>query len=328
MAQKKAGTVVYRNNLSPILAIYRLIPESGSKFPDYHPGQYIALRREDCKLTKKIQGPDGQPHYVPDLDEFRNQRRGAVTHSYSISSAPFETIQKGFLEFYVILEMHEGGIPGRLSESLFQVDPQQDNKIIYFDKITGDFRLEKRASGFENVVLVGTGSGLAPFASMIKELHFDATQGKRDGVKYTLFHANRGYQELGYHRELCEIKASQRFDFLYVASISRPSPQDLNDAKLGRGRANNLLRYVFEMPLKEEQDLKEASARGEDTAKAKAMLDRTVKPELPQHISREMLLERMPPERTVIMCCGNPLSMTDVKYIADANRIQFEKEDW
>ncbi len=328
MAQKKAGTVVYRNNLSPILAIYRLVPESGSKFPDYQAGQYIALRREDCKLTKKIPGPDGLPHYVPDLDEFRNQRRGAVTHSYSISSAPIETIQKGFLEFYVILEMHESGIPGRLTESLFQVEPQQDNKIIYFDKITGDFRLDKRASGFENVVLVGTGSGLAPFASMIKELHFDASQGKRDGVKYTLFHANRGYQELGYHQELCEIEASQGFDFLYVASISRPLSQDLNDAKLGRGRANNLLRYVFEMPLKEEQDLKEASARGEDTAKAKAMLDRTVKPELPQHISREMLLERMPPERTVIMCCGNPLSMIDVKYIADANQIQFEKEDW
>jgi ferredoxin-NADP reductase len=265
---------------------------------------------------------------VPALDEFRNQKRGAVTHSYSISSAPFETIQKGFLEFYVILEMHEEGFPGRLTESLFQVDPQQDNKIIYFDKITGDFRLDKRASGFENVVLVGTGSGLAPFASMIKQLHFDASQGKRDRVKYTLFHTNRGYQELGYHQELCEIEASQRFDFLYVASVSRPSPQALSDARLGRGRANNLLRSVFEMPVKEEQDLREASARGEDPARAKAMLDRTVKPELPQHISREMLLERMAPEKTVILCCGNPLSMTDVKYIADANRIQFEKEDW
>jgi hypothetical protein len=115
---------------------------------------------------------------------------------------------------------------------------------------------------------------------------------------------------------------------MYAASLSRPSPRDLSDGKLGKGRANNLLRYVFGMPIKEEQDLNEASAKGEDTAKAKAILDRTVKPELPKHISREALLERMAPERTVLMCCGNPLSMSDVNFIAEGNKIRFEKEDW
>ena len=328
MAERKVGTVMYRHNLSPILAIFRLEPERGSTFPEYEPGQYIALRRENCKLTRRVTGPDGRPAYVPDLDEFGNQKRGPVAHSYSISSAPFDTLQKGYLEFYVILEMHEEGTPGRLTESLWQVNPQGDDKIIYFNRITGDFTLAKRAVGFENVVMVGTGSGLAPFAAVIKQLHFEASRGNSDSVRYTLLHANRGYQELGYHEELSAIEASRRFDFVYVASVSRPASRDFNDPALGKGRANNLLRYMFDMPLKEEQELQEAFARGEDLSRGKELLARTVKPELPQHISRKALQERMNPQRTVILCCGDPLSMADIKYIADANKIGFEKEDW
>ncbi|PYV41376.1 MAG: hypothetical protein DMG06_17315, partial [Acidobacteria bacterium] len=109
MAERKIGTVVYWQNLSPILAIFRLAPEGGSSFPDYRAGQYIALRREQCKLTKKVIAPDGQIDYVPDLDENGVQKRGPVTHSYSISSAPFETQQTGQLEFYIILEIDEKG---------------------------------------------------------------------------------------------------------------------------------------------------------------------------------------------------------------------------
>jgi len=328
MAERKVGTVIYRHTLSPILAIFRLAPETGRTFPEYEAGQYIALRRENCKLTKKIIGPDGQPNYVPDIDASGNQRRGPVAHSYSISSAPFETLQERYLEFYVILEMHEDSTPGRLTESLWQVDPEEDNKIIYFDKITGDFTLSKRVSGFQNVVLVGTGSGLAPFGSIIKQLHFEATHGTGSSGRYTLLHANRGYRELGYHEELSAIAASQKFDFTYVASVSRPTSEDFDDPSLGKGRVNNLLRFIFDMPLKEEQELQEASTQGGDIARATALLERTVKPKLPDHISRAELQERMAPERTALMCCGNPASMADIQYIAEANKIRFEKEDW
>jgi hypothetical protein len=46
------------------------------------------------------------------------------------------------LEFYVILELQETGEPGRLTESLFHMDTQADNRITYFEKIAGDFTLE------------------------------------------------------------------------------------------------------------------------------------------------------------------------------------------
>jgi phosphoheptose isomerase len=82
------------------------------------------------------------------------------------------------------------------------------------------------------------------------------------------------------------------------------------------------------MPLKEEETLQEASSQGGDVAGSRAALERTVKPQLPAHISRKDLLKRMVGEQTVILCCGNPASMADINHIADANHLRFEKEDW
>jgi hypothetical protein len=178
MVERKVGTVIHRQTLSPILSLFRLMPQPGSRFSEYKPGQYIALRRDDCKLTQRAVDANGQVRFFPVLDEHGNLKRGPVTHSYSISSAPFETVEQGFLEFYVILEKEETGEPGRLTESLFRIDPAGDNQLTYVDRITGDFTLEKRAEGYQSVLLVGTGTGLAPFASMIKQLRFEASQGR------------------------------------------------------------------------------------------------------------------------------------------------------
>ncbi len=328
MAKTKVGTVIDWRNSSSVLAVFRLMPEGGCKFPVYQAGQYIALQRNDCRLTKKVVHEDRRVEYVPVLDAQGNPKRGPVTHSYSIASAPFETEERDYLEFYVILETDEKGVPGRLTESMFRIDLKGDNKLIYFDKIAGDFTLDKRAKGFQNVLLLGTGTGLAPFISMVKQLDFEASRGKSDGVRCTLLHTNRTYEELDYYSELCAIEAAQRFDFVYVPSVSRPTQRDLNDRKMGKGRANNLLRYVFRMPPKEEQDLREAADRGEDVSKLKAALEKTVKPILPQHISLKTLEPRIDPPKTVIITCGNPWSMADIKFIADSNHIQFEKEDW
>src|SRR6266850_4539699 len=131
MAELHVGAVVEWRRLSPILATFRLMPASGSRFPDYEAGQYIALRREDCRLTKRIAGERILPHYVTDLDESGKAKRGPVTHSYSIASAPFETREKGYLEFYVVLERDERGEPGRLTESLFQIHPASDGAVTY-----------------------------------------------------------------------------------------------------------------------------------------------------------------------------------------------------
>jgi ferredoxin-NADP reductase len=327
MADMKVGTAIDQRKLSPVLETFRLKPQDGARFPDYLPGQYIALRRDRCRLTKKVVAPGGRVQYVPDLDASGQPKIGPVTHSYSIASAPFETGAHGCLEFYVVLERGDDGTPGRLSSSFFEMGPG-DDRITYVDRITGNFTLSRTANGFGSVLLVGTGTGLAPFVSMIKQLHHDAGHGRVDSVKYTLLHTNRTYEELAYHQELLDIEAEQRFDFVYVASVSRPTERDIDDPRMGRGRANNLLRHIFGMPLKEEEEVEAAVARGEDAARAKAALARTVAPVLPSHLSRLDLMKRIDPSRSVLLTCGNPASMEDIKYIADTHGIPFEKEDW
>jgi len=328
MAEKKVGTVNYWRFSSDILAVFRLLPESGSKFPSYKAGQYIALQRGDCRLTKKVVRDGGKVEYVTIVDSEGKPKRGPVTHSYSIASAPFETEEEGYLEFYVILEIDEKGVQGRLTESMFRMSPEGDNRMVYYDRIAGDFTLDKRAAGFKNVILVGTGTGLAPFISMVKQLDFDAKSGRSDSVKYTLLHTNRTYEELDYYQDLLDVEAARRFDFVYVPSVSRPTQRDWNDPKLGKGRANNILRYLLDMPLKEEQDLEQISAARGDVAKAKAVLEKTVRPVLPKHLSREALRDRLEPSSSVVITCGNPWSMEDIKYAAESAGMRFEKEDW
>jgi ferredoxin-NADP reductase len=279
-------------------------------------------------LTKKVFGPEGQVRYVPDLDGSGQPKLGAVTHSYSIASAPFESQEHGYLEFYVVLEKDEHGTLGRLSRSFFEMGPPADDRITYVNRITGNFTLNRTANGFGSVLLVGTGTGVAPFVSMIKQLHHEACQGRADSVQYTLLHTNRTYEELAYHQELLDIEASQRFDFVYVASVSRPTERDVMDPRLGRGRANNLLRHILGMLMKEEEVVETVLASGADASRARAALAKTVAPALPCHVSRGELVKRFDASRTVLLTCGNPSSMEDIKHVADTHRIHFEKEDW
>ncbi len=327
MAERKIGRVIYWNNLSEILALFRLMPQDGNKFPEYRPGQYIALRRDDCKLTKKVT-VNGTSRIVPDVDENGKQKIGPVTHSYSISSAPIETQKNSHLEFYVVLEKDHEGFPGRLTESFWHIDLETDNQITYVDRITGDFTLEKRVGDAENVIVVGTGTGLAPFASMIKQLHHEALEDKQDDRRYTLVHANRTYEELAYHQELLEIEASHSFDFLYLPSVSRPTDRDRQDPYLGIGRANNILRHIFAMPLREEAVLQNVKQAGGDVAAAQELLNRAVRPELPRQFLRDELHRRFTSGTAVILTCGNPDVMVDIQEIANSNQIRFEKEDW
>src|SRR5437773_34610 len=139
---------------------------------------------------------------------------------------------------------------------------------------------------------------------------------------------NRTFEELAFHEQLLSIESAQRFNFVYVPPVSRHTARDLADPNTGRGRANNLLRHIFDMPLKEEEYLEEARLSQADTSKARAELDKAVRPVLPRRIPRSELQKRLNPARTVILTCGNPSLMADISYIADRHRIRFEKEDW
>jgi len=270
-----------------------------------------------------VAGPDGRPRYVPDLDERGRQKRGPVTHAYSIASAPFQTARDGHLEFLVVLEL--GDALGRFTESLFETEEREGGPLGYVERTAGDFTLARRADGVPHALMLATGTGLAPFAAMVRELHHLAGEGRPVPWAITLLFANRTPPELAFHEELQAIAAARRFDFLYVPAVSRPGPGA--DPALGEGRASNLLRHVFGLPLREEEMLAEARAAGRDGAAA-AVLERTTRPRLPAGIDPGELRARLDPGRTVVLTCGNPQAMDDVRRVADRLSLRCEREEW
>lgn len=324
MPPTRTGTVVSWRQLSPMLATFRLAPQAPLRFPAYEAGQYIALRRESCRLTRRVPGPDGRPRFVPDLDERGRQKRGPVTHAYSIASAPFQAAAEGHLEFLVVLEM--GDALGRLTESLFDAEEREGAPVGYVEHTAGDFTLARRAAGAAHVLLVATGSGLAPFASMVRELDHEAAEGRPVPWAVTLLFANRTRPELAFHDELEAIAAARRFDFVYVPSVSRKAATA--DPAVGEGRATNVLRHALGLPLREEEALAESRAEGTDVAAAAAALDRATRPRLPAGADPGMLRGRVRPGQTVVMTCGNPDAVADVRRVSERLGLRFEREEW
>jgi ferredoxin-NADP reductase len=326
MPPLRTGTVVAWRQLSPLLATFRLGPESGARFPSYEPGQYIALRRESCRLTRRVAGPDGRPRYVPDLDERGRQKRGPVSHAYSIASAPGRTESTGELEFLVVLEVADA--LGRFTEALFESEEREGDALGYFDRMAGDFTLARRAAGFPHVLMVATGTGLAPFASMVRQLDHDASVGLPVPWSVTLVFGNRSPRELAFHDELSAIADGRRFDFAYLPTVSRPDDGGSPEPALGRGRATNVLRHLLGLPMAEEEWLEEARRQSLDTRQAAAALDAAVRPRLPAEADPDSLRARLDPARTVVLTCGNPVVMEDVRRVAERASMRFEREEW
>ena len=311
MASRRVGRVIYKHDLSPKLTTFRVAPENGTPFPVYRAGQYIALGRDDARLTRKAGvDEDGRPVFEPLLDESGQQRIGPVMHSYTVASAPWETAEHGFLEFYVVQEMADG-VPGRLSTVLLGMPCCKDQHVDYVDRIVGSFTLDKLVQDAKRVVMIGTGTGLAPFISMVKQLHHEGSNlgsGVSDRA-WTLLHTNRTTAELGYHQTLLDIASSGSFDFHYLPTVSRPSPQDGDDPLLGVGRATNVLRQLYDLPMKEEED-RDGTVAG-STARDSSALKR-----------------RFDPTDGVILTCGNPASTADIERTAARVGIRSEVEPW
>lgn len=293
------------------LAIFRLRPEAGTAFPPYRAGQYIALTRENCHLTVRVKDHDGVVHYAPLRNTDGSGKLGPVTHSYSIASAPFETKDGGELEVYITLERFSDGQMGRFTESLFRARPHVGDTLGYVERIVGNFTLDDRAKGAEQVVMVGTGTGLAPFVGMVKQVAHEAKAGRGSATRYTLIHANRTVGELGYDDQLRQLRAERvpGFDFEYVRSVSRPTADDANDPSLCQGRANNLLRFILGQPMREAEVV-------------------ATRPRLGSGVDGSALKARMPQSRTTVLTCGNREGMEDIKRICASAGFRYEMEEW
>ena len=173
--------------------------------------------------------------------------------------------------------------------------------------------------------MVGTGTGVTPFVSMVRELR--ARDDGGEGRRYTLIHTARTEAELACRAELFEIEAAGRFDFQYLPTVSRRAGTAGMDPRIGLGRACNVVRYVYGLPTAEEE--KQAQARSEVTrVAADAALERLVHPQLPAHVNVAELAARLAADETVLLACGNPASLADVESTAKRRQVRFERDAW
>jgi ferredoxin/flavodoxin---NADP+ reductase len=190
--------VTQRIEESPGLAVLRIVPD-GWVLPEFKPGQFAVLglpgKARRCLVS------DAEEDDAPAPDKL-------IKRAYSIASS---SVAREFLEFYIVL------VPsGQLTPRLFALEPGE--RVWLAPKISGMFTLNDVPAD-KHVLFVGTGTGLAPYMSMLRT-HLVCGSGPRFGV----LHGARHSWDLGYRGELMTL---QRLcsNFTYIPTISRAADE-------------------------------------------------------------------------------------------------------
>ena len=130
----------------PGLAIFRVVPD-GWELPDFRPGQFTVLGLSGGALRCDTSEPEETP-----VDSNK-----LIKRAFSIASSP---LTKEFIDFYVVL-VPEGGLTPRL----FALS--NGDRLWLSPKVTGAFTLDNTPPD-KHVVLISTGTGLAPYMSMLR----------------------------------------------------------------------------------------------------------------------------------------------------------------
>jgi ferredoxin--NADP+ reductase len=187
----------HKIEVAPGLAILRVAPKKG-ELPAFRPGQFAVLglpaSASRCVLA--------------DRDEADPPNGKLIRRAYSIASS---SVAREYLEFYVTLVYS-----GALTPRLFALNP--GDELWLGPKISGTFTLDA-APADRDLVLVATGTGLAPYMSMLRTV-LPETGTRRIAVLLGARHS----WDLGYHAELV---AMDRLcpSFSYHPIISRPSEE-------------------------------------------------------------------------------------------------------
>jgi ferredoxin-NADP reductase len=190
------------------LGIFTLKPDAGSRWW-FQAGQYTTL------------GLDTPEH-------------GFVPRAYSIAGSPRDDAT---LEFYIALVDK-----GQLTPSIF-AQPLGAT----FHYLTPKGRFTIKHSGKRCIVMIATGTGLAPFVAQIRSLWKLHSSGFSTGYRIVLFYGASYSDEFGYRAELEGYAAARKdgFDFTFVCSSSRPDPARGWTPAIARGRVNEVVRQVF-----------------------------------------------------------------------------------
>ena len=262
MAAEYNATVVSRVEVAPGLIILRVAPDT---LPfAFKSGQYVVLgmkasepRTEEFEaeppsvvagavesprtdvvaaINAAVAGTDESQAAV-DAQAVSVARAAAdpdrmIRRAYSIAS---ESRADEYLEFYLTVVMS-----GELTPRLFRLKVR--DRLYVGPKAVGVFTLDK-APG-KHILMIGTGTGLAPYMSMLRsEL---VCNGPR---QFVIVHGARFSWDLGYRTELTGL-ARHCGNFHYVPVITRPQ-----EDPTWRGRSGYLQNLIASGAIEEETGL-------------------------------------------------------------------------
>jgi len=214
MVVDNKGKLTYVQVIKEDLAIFHITPDNGS-VSDFKAGQFVTLGL-----------------HVPNEGKI-------IRRAYSIASPPEQKKR-----FELVIRWVRKPVPGRLTTELFN---KKEGDEILWVRPTGIFTInDKMPDGTADnrrMVLIGGGTGLAPFISY--SLHLQATGSKREIV---VLHGASYVDELSYKDLLTSLeeesleKGRDKWNFRYRASISRP--QEWFNRTWGgqKGRVESFLR--------------------------------------------------------------------------------------
>lgn len=182
--------------VSPTMKIIRVAPV-GWELPEFVPGQFVALflpeTAERCESATEEHKP--------------SPKGKMIKRAYSIASS---SKTKEFVEFYITL-VHSGALTPRI----FNLNI--GDQIGMGTKFVGMFTL-KEIPEDQNVVLVATGTGVAPYMSMLRT---DAMQRKG---KIAVIHGAANSWDLGYSSELTLLESISP-NLSYIPTITEPDKE-------------------------------------------------------------------------------------------------------
>ncbi|MEN8122027.1 MAG: ferredoxin--NADP reductase [Bacteroidota bacterium] len=181
--------------VSPIMKIIRVKPIDW-ELPNYEAGQFVALALP-ATAPRCTEATEDHTEYAPDK---------LIKRAYSIASSSTQE----YVEFYITL-VHSGSLTPRI------FDLKIGDKIWMGKKAVGMFTLSEIEND-QNVVLIATGTGVAPYMSMLRSNALSRTG------KILVIHGAANSWDLGYSSELTLLE-SMFPNFTYYPTITEPKKE-------------------------------------------------------------------------------------------------------
>ncbi|MBF0195162.1 MAG: ferredoxin--NADP reductase [Magnetococcales bacterium] len=200
------ATLVGRTEITPQLQILKVAPDV--KNFEFSAGQFTVL---------------GLTWSSPSLPETKRKEyseeksKRLIRRAYSISSG---SRWQEYLEFYISLVTS-----GELTPRLFQL--AVGDRLFIGPKGKGVFTID-RVSAEKNIVMVATGTGLAPYISMVRSMALEDSS-----RTITILHGASYSWDLGYRAEL-ESLDRKCAAFNYIPIITRPDEDKSWTGRVGR----------------------------------------------------------------------------------------------